>query len=42
MGLGLYNSLGEYCGPDTAYSVFLIVLPLGLESFKLTVQCDKT
>ena len=24
MGLGQYNSLGEYCGPHTASSVFLI------------------
>ena len=29
MGLGQYNSLGEYCGPHTASSVFLIlVFPL--------------
>ena len=27
MGLGQYNSLGEYCGPHTASSVFLILLP---------------
>ena len=26
MGLGQYNSLGEYCGPHTASSVFLILL----------------
>ena len=25
MGLGQYNSLGEYCGPHTASSVFLDV-----------------
>ena len=25
MGLGQYNSYGEYCGPHTAYSVFLIL-----------------
>ena len=24
MGLGQYNTLGEYCGPHTASSVFLI------------------
>ena len=24
MGLGQYNSIGEYCGPHTASSVFLI------------------
>ena len=30
MGLGQYNSLGEYCVPHTASSVFLI----------LTVACD--
>ena len=28
MGLGQYNSLGEYCGPHTASSVFLILIPL--------------
>ena len=27
MGLGQYNSLGEYCGPHTASSVFLILVP---------------
>ena len=26
MGLGQYNSLGEYCGPHTASSVFLILV----------------
>ena len=26
VGLGQYDSLGEYCGPHTASSVFLIVL----------------
>ena len=26
MGLGQYNSLGEYCGPHTALSVFLILV----------------
>ena len=26
MGLGQYNSIGEYCGPHTASSVFLILL----------------
>ena len=26
MGLGQYDSLGEYCGPHTASSVFLILL----------------
>ena len=26
MGLGQYNSLGEYCGPHTACPVFLILL----------------
>ena len=26
MGHGQYNSLGEYCGPDTASSVFLILI----------------
>ena len=25
-GLGQYNSLGEYCGPHTASSVFLILI----------------
>ena len=25
-GLGQYNSLGEYCGPHTASSVFLILV----------------
>ena len=28
MGLGQYNSLGEYCGPHTASSVFLILVLL--------------
>ena len=27
MGLGQYTSLGEYCGPHTASSVFLILVP---------------
>ena len=26
MGLGQYNSLGEYCDPHTASSVFLILI----------------
>ena len=26
MGLGQYGSLGEYCGPHTASSVFLMIL----------------
>ena len=26
MGLGQYNSLGKYCGPHTASSVFLILI----------------
>ena len=26
MGLGQYYSLGEYCGPHTASSVFLILM----------------
>ena len=26
MGLGQYDSLGEYCGPHTASSVFLILI----------------
>ena len=25
-GRGQYNSLGEYCGPHTAFSVFLILI----------------
>ena len=28
MGLGQYNSLGEYCDPYTTFSVFLILIPL--------------
>ena len=28
MGLGQYNSQGEYCGPHTASSVFFILLLL--------------
>ena len=28
MGLGQYDSLGEYCGPHTASSVFLIIMLL--------------
>ena len=28
VGLGQYNSLGEYCGPNTASSVFLILLSI--------------
>ena len=32
MGLGQFDSLGEYCGPHTASSVFLILLqPTGSE-----------
>ena len=31
--LGQYDSLGQYCGPHTAYSVFLILgLPGALEA----------
>ena len=26
MGVGQYDSLGEYCGPHTASSVFLIII----------------
>ena len=26
MGLGQYDNLGEYCGPHTASSVFLILI----------------
>ena len=33
MGLGQYNSLGEYRGPHTASSMFLILLPIDLGSF---------
>ena len=33
MGLGQYNILGEYCGPHTASSVFLILL-LGVREGK--------
>ena len=29
MGLHQYNSLGEYCDPHTAYSVFLILMVWG-------------
>ena len=25
MGRGQYESLGEYCAPDTAFSVFVII-----------------
>ena len=28
IGLGQYKSLGEYCGPHTASSVFLILVSL--------------
>ena len=28
MGLGQYNSIGEYCGPHNASSVFLILVIL--------------
>ena len=28
MGLGQYGSLGEYCGPHTASSVFLMLLDM--------------
>ena len=31
MGLGQYNSLGEYCDPHTASSVFLILVDLQQE-----------
>ena len=36
MGLGQYNSLGEYCGPHTASSVFLI---LRFQEKSLQYQC---
>ena len=32
MGLGQYNSLGEYCGPHTASSVFLTLIPVIVEA----------
>ena len=36
MGFGQYNSLGEYCGPHIASSVFLMLFPgaiLGFQGF---------
>ena len=35
MGLGHYNSLGEYCHPHNASSVFLIII---LISFSLAIH----
>ena len=35
MGLGQYNSIGKYCGPHTASSVFLILV------FTLDVEANK-
>ena len=32
MGLGQYKSLGEYCDPHTASSVFLILIPVIVEA----------
>ena len=37
MGLGQYDSLGEYCGPHTASSVFLIVVWI-CEVFYVTIS----
>ena len=39
MGLGQYNSLGEYCDPHTASSVFLILL-YARKSVVKTLQID--
>ena len=30
MGLGQYNNLDKYCGPDTASSVFLITISISI------------
>ena len=40
MSLGQYNSLGEYCGPHTASSVFLILIPVSI-SLNPGVQVTK-
>ena len=34
MGLGQYNSLGKYCDPHTACSVFLILVSMWLNEIK--------
>ena len=40
MGLGQYDSLGEYCGPHTASSVFLISLsPISSNILQSCGQC---
>ena len=41
MGLGQYNSLGEYCGPHTASAVFLILIfptKFLMKTFSLLLQ----
>ena len=40
MGLGQYNSLGEYSGPHTASSVFLILIsPCVINKLKTRHKC---
>ena len=38
MGLGQYDGLGEYCGPHTASSVFLILLPNSIHISAIIMQ----
>ena len=43
MGLGQYDSLGEYCGPHTASSVFLILLAAAVFTvFRRTLEVGDT
>ena len=35
MGLGQYNSLGEYCGLSTVSEVFLIIISIYIFSYNL-------
>ena len=38
MGLGQYDGLGEYCGPHTASSLFLILLPNSIHICAIIMQ----
>ena len=38
MGLGQYDSLGEYCGPHTVFSVFLILVVLTTHNVGVTIM----
>ena len=42
MGLGKYNSLGEYYGPHTASSVFLILIPVASTCMRYQMRFHET